>query len=299
MVAIEWFHGHRKALDDLFALADDSPAEVERYRDLGRVLVARDGSTVVGHLQLVVDETSNQAEVNSIAVREDRRSAGIGRALMNHAVAICREESRMSLLVATAAADTTVLRFYQRLGFRLLRVERDVFTPEAGYPSIDIDDVPLRDRVWLSLALQDRDSSPPRGQTMQLRIARHTERLDELVHFYRDGLGLEQIGGFRNHDGYDGVFLEVPGTGAHLELTSGGSHRAPAPHPESLIVLYLGDEDAVKAVAARVGVEPVTAANPYWDDHGTTFADPDGFHVVLVPERWVSTRPRSVRLERP
>ena len=61
---------------------------------------------------------------------------------------------------------------------------------------------------------------------MRLRVARHTERLDEVVAFYRDGLGLSEIGGFRDHDGYDGVFLAVPGTGAHLELTSGGGHGA-------------------------------------------------------------------------
>jgi GNAT superfamily N-acetyltransferase/catechol 2,3-dioxygenase-like lactoylglutathione lyase family enzyme len=286
VVVIEWFHGPRAELADLFALADDSPAEVERYRDLGRVLVARDGATVVGHLQLVVDEASNQAEVKSLAVRQDRQSAGIGRTLMNRAAAVCREESRSSLLVATGAADTRVLRFYQRFGFRFWRVERDVFTPAAGYPPIDIDGVPLRDRVWLSLALEDGDGPSHRAQAMQLRVARHTERLDEVVRFYRDGLGLEQIGGFRGHDGYDGVFLEVPGTGAHLELTSGGSHGAPVPHPESLIVLYLGDRETVQAVAARVGVDPVIAANPYWGEHGTTFADPDGFHVVLVPERW-------------
>ena len=47
---------------------------------------------------------------------------------------------------------------------------------------------------------------------MQLRIARHTERLVELVAFYRDGMGLKEVGGFRDHDGYSGVFLEVPGT---------------------------------------------------------------------------------------
>ena len=46
-----------------------------------------------------------------------------------------------------------MLRFYQLLGFRLLRVERDAFTPEAGYPETDIGDVPLRDRVRLSLDL--------------------------------------------------------------------------------------------------------------------------------------------------
>jgi catechol 2,3-dioxygenase-like lactoylglutathione lyase family enzyme len=122
--------------------------------------------------------------------------------------------------------------------------------------------------------------------SVQLRVARHTERLDELVAFYRDGLGLREIGRFRDHAGYDGVFLEVPGTGAHLELTAGGAHGAPMPHPESLLVLYLGEEAAVRAVAARLAVGPVAPANPYWAEHGLTFADPDGFRVVLVPERW-------------
>jgi catechol 2,3-dioxygenase-like lactoylglutathione lyase family enzyme len=121
---------------------------------------------------------------------------------------------------------------------------------------------------------------------MQLRVARHTERLDELVAFYRDGIGLTEVGGFRDHDGYAGAFLALPGTGAHLELTAGGEHGAPAPHPESLLVLYLGDDDAVRAVAARLDVDPVSPANPYWGEHGVTFEDPDGFRVVLVPERW-------------
>ena len=86
---------------------------------------------------------------------------------------------------------------------------------------------------------------------MELRVARHTERLDEVATFYRDGIGLTEIGGFHDHDGYDGVFLAVPGTGAHLELTAGGGHGASAPHPESLLVLYLGDDEAVQTVAAR------------------------------------------------
>ena len=122
---------------------------------------------------------------------------------------------------------------------------------------------------------------------MQLRVARHTDRLDEVVAFYRDGVGLPEIGGFRDHDGYDGVFLEVPGTGAHLELTAGGAHGPPAPHPESLLVLYLGDHDAVRTAVARLGVDPIAPANPYWAEHGLTFQDPDGFRVVLVPERWM------------
>jgi catechol 2,3-dioxygenase-like lactoylglutathione lyase family enzyme len=117
-----------------------------------------------------------------------------------------------------------------------------------------------------------------------LRVARHTGRLDAVVAFYRDAIGLPEIGGFRDHDGYDGVFLAVPGTGAHLEFTAGGDGTAPEPHPETLLVLYLGSADAVREVAGRIGAAPVAPANPYWAERALTFADPDGFRVVLVPD---------------
>lgn len=122
---------------------------------------------------------------------------------------------------------------------------------------------------------------------MQVRFARHTDRFDQVVAFYRDGLGLPEIGGFEGHAGYDGVFLALPGTGAHLELTTGGGHPAPEPHPESLLVLYLGTEESVSEVVGRLGAEPVEPANPYWAENGVTLEDPDGFRVVLVPRAWV------------
>jgi catechol 2,3-dioxygenase-like lactoylglutathione lyase family enzyme len=121
---------------------------------------------------------------------------------------------------------------------------------------------------------------------MQVRFARHTDRFDEVVAFYRDGLGLPEIGRFEGHGGYDGVFLELPGTDAHLELTTGGEHGGPDPHPESLLVLYLGSEEAVSEIVARLGAEPVEPANPYWAANGVTLEDPDGFRVVLVPRSW-------------
>jgi catechol 2,3-dioxygenase-like lactoylglutathione lyase family enzyme len=121
---------------------------------------------------------------------------------------------------------------------------------------------------------------------VQLRVARHTDRLDEVVRFYRDGLGLREIGRFVDHGGYDGVFLELPGTGAHLELTTGGTHAAPEPHPETLLVLYLGSDAALADVRARLDGFPVEPANPYWASHGVTVEDPDGFRVVLVPRAW-------------
>jgi GNAT superfamily N-acetyltransferase/catechol 2,3-dioxygenase-like lactoylglutathione lyase family enzyme len=283
---IEWLEGSREELEPLFALADDSPAQVRSYRDLGRVLVAREGPELVGHVQLVGGKGDCEIELRSIAVREQRQRAGVGRRLLERAIAVAREEGVATLVVATAAADVKAVRFYQRLGFRMLRIERDVFTREAGYPEVDLDGIPLRDQLWLSLSLASEDDSRVAIRVQQLRVARHTEQLDELVRFYRDGIGLVEVGSFHDHDGYDGVFLEIPGTGAHLELTAGGDRRPPSPHPESLLVLYLGCKAAVEARAARLGTDPVDPANPYWAEHGKTFEDPDGFRVVLVPETW-------------
>lgn len=122
----------------------------------------------------------------------------------------------------------------------------------------------------------------------QVRVARPTDRLAEVVAFYRDGLGLEDLGGFADHDGYDGVFLGVPGTACHLELTHhvDGSPGV-VPDPENLLVLYLGDASSVSRAAGRLaehGHLPVDTENPYWARAGAlTFADPDGWLVVLVP----------------
>jgi catechol 2,3-dioxygenase-like lactoylglutathione lyase family enzyme len=118
---------------------------------------------------------------------------------------------------------------------------------------------------------------------MQVRFARHTERLAEIVQFYGHGLGLPELGRFEDHDGYKGVFFGLPGTDAHLEFTSGGNHKAPQPHPETLLVLYLGNAEAVEETSGRVGTAPVESANPYWRTNAVTLADPDGFRVVLVP----------------
>jgi catechol 2,3-dioxygenase-like lactoylglutathione lyase family enzyme len=117
-----------------------------------------------------------------------------------------------------------------------------------------------------------------------VRFARHTSRLEELVLFYRDGLGLTELGRFQDHDGYDGVFLDLPGTNAHLEFTTGGAQSPPVPHEETLLVLYLADEQAVTETCKRTGVVPSVPANPYWRRNGVTVLDPDGFGVVLVSD---------------
>jgi ribosomal protein S18 acetylase RimI-like enzyme len=150
---IRLYKGDREALRHLFRLADDSDREIDGYMPTGEVFVAEDGGAIVGQLLLTPADDPGAAEVKSLAVLEERRRGGIGRALIDAAVSRSRARGANRLLVSTAAASTGDLRFYQRVGFRMLRVERDVFGPEHGYDGIVIDGIPLRDRVWLDRAL--------------------------------------------------------------------------------------------------------------------------------------------------
>lgn len=153
-LTIRWHTAPRQELRALFVLAEDSPERLDSSLGLGRVLVAVEQGITVGYVQLVGCETPGDIEMRSLAVAEGRQRKGIGRALVEHAVAEARADGARTLLVATATSDVGNLRFYQRLGFRMLRVERDAFTASDGYPEgLVIDGIPLRDRVWLTLSL--------------------------------------------------------------------------------------------------------------------------------------------------
>lgn len=54
---------------------------------------------------------------------------------------------------------------------------------------------------------------------MTFRFARHTNNLEQLKTFYIDVLGLELLGSFENHNGYDGIFLGNQNENWHLEFT--------------------------------------------------------------------------------
>jgi catechol 2,3-dioxygenase-like lactoylglutathione lyase family enzyme len=117
-----------------------------------------------------------------------------------------------------------------------------------------------------------------------VRFARPTDKLDDLLRFYEDGLGLERIDSFEDHAGYSGVMLGLSGEQVHLELTSHASGSpGPAPTRDNLLVLYLTDRAAIATIDARMralGHDPVEPENPHWNDD-VTFEDPDGWGVVL------------------
>ena len=123
-----------------------------------------------------------------------------------------------------------------------------------------------------------------------LRVARPTNRLDEVAEMYRAGLELEVLERFANHQGFDGVILGHPGHAYHIEFTAKQGHVVSgAPTEDNLLVFYIPYRRDWETSCARVvaaGFRPVAALNPYWDVAGRTFEDPDGYRVVLQNETW-------------
>jgi hypothetical protein len=126
--------------------------------------------------------------------------------------------------------------------------------------------------------------------TPHLRIARPVGDLARSAEMYRRGLGLEILGSFEDHEGFDGVMLGRAGAPYHFELTRCREHPIePAPTAEDLVVLYIPDEGEWRAACEAMlaaGFLRVASFNPYWDVRGRTFVDPDGYRTVLERAAW-------------
>lgn len=120
----------------------------------------------------------------------------------------------------------------------------------------------------------------------QIRIARPTDKFEEVIDFYENGLGLTRLTEFTGHRGYTGVIFGLPGTSYHLEFTKhvDGS-PCPAPSKDNLLVFYIPDKQEIEQVYNRLqsmGYEKVEPENHYWVEKGITVEDPDGWRIVLM-----------------
>ena len=119
-----------------------------------------------------------------------------------------------------------------------------------------------------------------------VRIARPTNQLEKIATFYRDVVGLPELGRFEKHEGYSGVMIGLPDISYHLELVS-HEDGIPniAPTREDFLVFYIDDQAAIEALVERLashGYTPVEPENLYWAFGGVTYEDPDGYGLIFM-----------------
>jgi hypothetical protein len=124
------------------------------------------------------------------------------------------------------------------------------------------------------------------GSFVRFRSARPTNDLRALERFYVDALGCARLGAFEDHEGFDGLIVGASDGSWQVEFVRvRGAAAAPAPSDEHLLVFYVADRAALAehdAALRAAGHAPVAPHNPYWQRHGMTYVDPDGYRVVVA-----------------
>jgi catechol 2,3-dioxygenase-like lactoylglutathione lyase family enzyme len=127
--------------------------------------------------------------------------------------------------------------------------------------------------------------------TTRVRIARPSRDLAAAERFYVSALGLQVVRRTTERvPGKHDLLMVGPAGGSwHFEFTNDPEQPLdPTPTVEDLFVVYLAEpvgDDLVNRLLAAGGSR-VASHNPYWDEHGVTVADPDGYRLVLCSRTW-------------
>src|SRR6187402_2762422 len=106
---------------------------------------------------------------------------------------------------------------------------------------------------------------------MVLRVARHTNNLEKIEDFYINILGFERLGGFQNHDNYDGVFIGKSGLDWHFEFTQSQTKANHTFDEDDMIVLYppiiLEYNNLITKILDN-NISFIASKNPFWNENG-------------------------------
>jgi len=144
----------REAWVELLELADE-PAPLRSYLQDGTLYgVVDEASGRPRAAVLTIDGADGSTELRAVAVAEDEQGTGLGSWLVAEVCERLRARGIRRVVVGTATSGIRQLGFYQRLGFRLSRIERDFFSAERGYPAgLSENGIPTRDMAWMDREL--------------------------------------------------------------------------------------------------------------------------------------------------
>ncbi|OOV13198.1 VOC family protein [Flavobacterium sp. LM4] len=121
---------------------------------------------------------------------------------------------------------------------------------------------------------------------MTLRVARHTNDLKKIEDFYINILGFQKLGGFQKHNNYDGIFIGKPDLDWQFEFTQSQTKANHIFDEDDIIVLYpdtIAKYNSLLENLLKNNIQKITAMNPYWNENGQMYLDPDGYRIVVSP----------------
>ena len=108
----------------------------ELYQDFAHLLLAEEKGEILGFADLHV--VSDDAHVNEIGVREDARRRGIGSALMERMLDVCRRKGAVRVSLEVRTGNLPAIGLYEKYGFRTAGRRKNFYRDPAedGYTMV-------------------------------------------------------------------------------------------------------------------------------------------------------------------
>ena len=123
---------------------------------------------------------------------------------------------------------------------------------------------------------------------MQFRYARHSQNINQIIDFYTSILHFEVLGEFKNHEGYDGVFLGLKDENWHLVFTQNTDRPQSKFDEDDALVFYPKTKKSFDVILVNLkefDVPLLEPKNPYWKNKGFCFEDSDGYKIIVSAEK--------------
>ncbi|WDF49246.1 GNAT family N-acetyltransferase [Paenibacillus sp. KACC 21273] len=140
----------------LLMLADPDLEAIQRYKAYCRWWTAEIANHIVGVCG-VLQRTAQEWEIMNIAVEEGYERQGIGSKLLDEVLEQLKQFKANVITVATGNSSLGALAFYQKHGFRIIRIEHDHFTTHYEHPIIE-NGIVCRDQIILQKSWGDSNS---------------------------------------------------------------------------------------------------------------------------------------------
>ncbi|MFD2751458.1 GNAT family N-acetyltransferase [Virgibacillus siamensis] len=137
---------------ELLLTADPSEENINEYLSNGQCYVVKEDEFIIG-VYVLVHTMRTKMELVNVAVLERYQGKGIGKKLIQHAIANVQLQGYRFIDVGTGNSSIHQLKLYQQCGFRMVKIRRDYFIKNYDEPIYE-NGIQCRDMVRLSILLQ-------------------------------------------------------------------------------------------------------------------------------------------------
>ena len=137
----------------LLLLADPSPEQIASYIRRGMIYVATCNRNIVG-VYVLLETRPKTIEIMNIAVSEDMQGKGIGKQLLQHAIATAKDQNVYTLEIGTGNSSIFQLALYQKYGFRIFSIDFDYFSKHYEEEIVE-NGIVCRDRIRLTMEFME------------------------------------------------------------------------------------------------------------------------------------------------